>query len=522
MMINLEKQHATLYRLGVWYSVYRLIIAFSLLLIFLLTFSQMKENYEHQSLYFFTLIVYCLLGLLQLVTLQIFPTGLSQQLILLNTVDIICFTSLNFAIGTPNLHISLLFVVTIFMASLLLSQRQALVLTLCSIIAVLYLHFLGSWLAFTDLRNIGNSVLLAFLFFVMYLAAQFSVQRFRLLENLNIEQSQELIRLQNINRYILEQIDMGYLVLNEQQDVVLSNPAAHALFGIPSMLIFKQTPLRTLQPELYAYLQQRQLHQGERFVFEMPSTRNSILIRVQKLNLPQSTLTLLIMQDAQRLNQHVQQLKLAALGQLSASIAHEIRNPLASIVQANSLIVDADAEQTQMLHQMIQRQSQRIDQIIHSTLNMAHNQATLPIDIHLNHFLPRLITEDLYEFRHQVRIDLRNDIHISFDEAQLRQVLINLIQNALRHNSPEYDYIQIYGYVLDDDAYIDVVDFGQGVPENQVKQLFSPFFTTEVKGTGLGLYLSHSFCEANQAKLTYSKLQNGTCFRIECSVIQAQ
>ncbi|MEB3766935.1 sensor histidine kinase [Acinetobacter sp. MD2] len=518
MPFHFEKQQSTLYRLGVWYSVYRVIIASSLLLLFFLTYAQLKENYEHQGLYFFTLVVYCCLGLLQLVTFQLFPTALSRQLILLSGIDVLCFTSLNFAIGTPNLHISLLFVITIFMASLLLSKRQALALTLCSIIAVLYLQFVGTWLAFSDLSNIGNSALLAFLFFVVYLTAQFTVQRFQLLENLNFVQSQELLRLQNINRYILEQIDMGYLVLNEKQEVVLSNPAAQLLLDMPNT--FRQTPLQRLHPELSLYLEQHQTQQGERFVFE--AIRSSILIRVQKLYLPQSVLTLLIMQDAQRMNQQVQQLKLAALGQLSASIAHEIRNPLASIVQANSLLLDADAEQVQFLQQMIQRQSTRIDHIIHSTLSMAHNQATLPVDIHLNQFLTLLIAEDLTMHQQQIQLHISQNIHLSFDEAQLRQVLINLIQNALRHNAATAEYIEIHAYIQADTVLIDVIDFGQGVPENQLQQLFSPFFTTEVKGTGLGLYLSHSFCEANQAKLTYSKLQHGTCFRLECTAIQTQ
>ncbi|MEB3753313.1 sensor histidine kinase [Acinetobacter sp. MD2(2019)] len=513
-----QQSPLTHYRLGIWYGIYRLVIAFSLLLIFFLTYERIRDSYEYQDLYFFTLVFYCLFGIVQLVTLQLFQTQITRQLILFCAVDILCFTSLNFAIGFPSLHISLLFVITIFMASLLLSQRQCLALTLCSTIAVVYSQFFGTWFKFTDLSNIGNSALLAFLFLVVHFISQLTVQRFRLLEHLNSEQSQELLRLQNINRYILEQIDMGYLVLNEQQEVVLSNPAAQQLLGIPST--FKQLPLQDLHPQFADYLQQIHAQQGERFVFD--SSKNSVLIRVQKLKLPQSILTLLIMQDAQRLNQHVQQLKLAALGQLSASIAHEIRNPLASIVQANSLIVEADAEQTNMLHHMIQRQAQRIDHIIHSTLNMAHHQATLPISIHLNDFLPRLIKEDLPLFQAQIKVHLQDEIQLSFDEAQLRQVLINLIQNALRHNAPDREYIEIFAYLQHDLVYIDIIDFGQGVPEQQLSQLFSPFFTTEVKGTGLGLYLSHSFCEANQAKLSYSKLQDGTCFRIECIAIQIQ
>ncbi|WP_111895038.1 sensor histidine kinase [Acinetobacter sp. MB5] len=512
----------TLYRLGMWYGVYRLIISFSLMLIFFLTFHLSTSSYEHIGIYFFTLLIYSFLGTLQLLALKLFPVALSRQLLLISLIDVGCYSSLTFALGGPNLHIGLLFVITIFIANLLLSRSQALGIVLISIIAVFYLQLFGSWFATSNLSRIGNSVLLAFLFFVVYLTGQFAVQRFRLLEHISITQSLELLQLQNINRYILEQIDMGYLAIDENKQVVLSNPAAYTLLGIPTLMVFRPAPLQDIQPDLYQYLEQNSANQGERFIFETMQSRYSIHIRVQKLELPQQTLTLFVMQDAQKINQHVQQLKLAALGQLSASIAHEIRNPLSSIVQANCLLSDANTEQQQLLTAMIQKQTQRINHIIQSTLNMAHNQATLPIDIQLKHFLPQLIIEDLYEVHSQILLEIRDDVFISFDEGQLRQVLTNLIRNALRHNAPDQPQIHVYAYQQDDYAFMDVIDFGTGIATNRVHNLFSPFFTTEIDGTGLGLYLSRSFCEANQAKLSYIKLQDGTCFRIECPAIQIE
>ncbi|MHA3060414.1 sensor histidine kinase [Acinetobacter sp. ANC 4636] len=519
----LSSNPSTLYRLGVWYGVYRLIISFSLIIIFFLTFQQFKSDYQHLGVYLFTLLAYSFLGTLQLLALKLFPIALPRQLLLISLIDVGCFSSLTFAMGGPTLHIGLLFVITIFVTNLLISRSQAFSITLLSVISVLYLQLFGSWFMTSDLSKIGNSTLLAFLFFVVYLTGQFAVQRFQLLENISISQSLELLQLQNINRYILEQIDMGYLAIDEKMQVVLSNPAAYTLLGIPALMVFRSAPLQEIQPDLYQYLQLNSAKQGERFIFEtMQSRYSSIHIRVQKLELPQQTLTLFVMQDAQKINQQVQQLKLAALGQLSASIAHEIRNPLASIVQANNLLTDADSEQHSMLINMIQKQAQRIDHIIQSTLNMAHNQATLPIDIQLKQFLPQLVLEDLYEVHHKIIVEVRDAVLISFDEAQLRQVLINLIRNALRHTAPEKPQIYVYAYQQDGYAFIDVVDFGEGITADKVHSLFHPFFTTQIDGTGLGLYLSRSFCEANQAKLSYVKLQDGTCFRIECPAIQIQ
>lgn len=122
-------------------------------------------------------------------------TRIPQQLTLLFTVDVIALSLLTFALDGPNLHVSLLFVITIFAASLLLDAKKALIITLIAVISVIYQIFLGSIFDFSSLNNIGNSALLAFLFFVVYGSAQIVVRRFQLLENLNFSQSLELNRL---------------------------------------------------------------------------------------------------------------------------------------------------------------------------------------------------------------------------------------------------------------------------------------------------------------------------------------
>lgn len=509
------------YRLGFWYATYRLIIASSLLLIFVLTSNSFNFSSLHHQLYFLTLLSYSGFSILQVLCFRFFPIALNQQILFLCVIDILAFSLLTFSVGGPNLHIGLLFVITLFIANLLIEHRAALILTLTSVITVVYLQFFGSWLDFANLNNISNSLLLAFLFFAVYITAQFAVQRFKFLEKINTHQYLELMQLQDINRAILEQINMGYLVLDEQLNIVLSNPATYHLLEMPITFVFRKTALQELQEDLFNYLTIQKPKHGERFIFESPQSSFHVHIQIQKINVAAQKLTLLIMQDAQKINQHVQQLKLAALGQLSASIAHEIRNPLASIVQANSLFLDSEPSQQQMLNQIITKQSNRIDNIIKSTLNMAHSQATQPIEIELHYFLEQLIQENFSNQIHNINVKTNQAIYIAFDESQFRQVLINLIQNALQHNTAS-EPIEIYIYTQDDNACIDIIDFGIGIDEKNLPDLFAPFFTTKINGTGLGLYLSRSFCEANQAKLNYIKLQNATCFRIECTYIQAK
>lgn len=510
------------YHLGLWYSAYRFIISACLLLVFLLTYPQLSSDYEYPRLYLYVLTTYLFFTSIQFLSLGRFKVRIADQLLMLFVVDVIALSLLTLAIDGPNLHLSLLFVITIFAASLLLDAKKALVITLVAVICVVYQLFLGSILEFTSLKNLTNSAILAFLFFVVYGSGQIAVKRFQILENLNFSQSLELHRLQNINRYILEQIDTGYLVLDENCHVVLSNPAACHLLGMPTSYQQDKYPLYTAQPDLFELLKFEELKSGEKFQFKSQQSRYHIQVLVQKLVVPHQLLTLLVLQDAQRLNQQVQQLKLAALGQLSASIAHEIRNPLAAIVHANDLLPHSEAEQQQMLSNMISRQAVRIDRIIQDTLNMVRNKETHPTVLDLAQFIPRLIQEDLADVQTKIRLNIEAETNIAFDEAQLRQILINLIRNALRHNAPEFPYIELNVQIQQQKVQIDVQDFGTGVSIQDQAQLFQPFFSTEITGTGLGLYLAHSFCEANQAQLSYVEQKQGACFRVSCQQVFIQ
>ncbi|MEB5930026.1 two-component system sensor histidine kinase NtrB [Acinetobacter schindleri] len=507
------------YLLGTWYAAYRLIISTGLLLIFVLTYPAHTSDLEYPKLYHYVLSSFIAIALIQLFVLKYFKKFVQQQLTGIFIVDVCALSLLTLATNGTNLQLSMLFVITIFAASILLNAQKALVITLIAVISVIYQHFITSLLTLSSLGNIGNSAILAFMFFVVYGIGQIAVRRFQILENVNFSQSMELYRLQNINRYILEQIETGYLVLDENCHVVLSNPAACHLLGIQQMYAHDTFPLYQSQPDLFELIRFEDLENGERFQFESQQSRFNIHVQVQKLIVPHQTLMLLVLQDARKLNQQVQQLKLAALGQLSASIAHEIRNPLAAIVQANDLLPGCEQDQQQVLHGMISKQATRINRIIEDTLNMVKNKETHPVSIQLNEFIPQCIHEDLADIADQIKLNIDMRLDIQFDEAQLRQVLVNLLRNAVRHNDPAVGYVELKVHPYEHKVWIDVRDFGQGVAPADQSLLFKPFFSTSINGTGLGLYLSHSFCEANQAQLNYIQQEQGACFRISCQRI---
>ncbi|AXQ20938.1 PAS domain-containing protein [Acinetobacter wuhouensis] len=512
--------YQTIYRLGSLYSVYRVVIAFCLIVIFLISLENQQTHYLYPSLYFYSIAAFTVISALQMMLLRFFPHGISKQFIGFFIIDVPFLSLLVFALSGPNLSISILFVITIFSANFLLSKNQALFITLISVIAIIYQQFLGSFFDFSNLNNISNSALLAFLFFIVYGIGQIAIKRFQVLESLNTYQSLELFKLQNINRYILEQIEVGYVVIDDKFKIVVSNPAACQLLGISPLYAYEQYYLSEFQSDLYEILKDAMIRDEERFQFESHQSTYTVDIRIQKLVVPHQALTLLVLEDAQRINQKVQQLKLASLGQLSASIAHEIRNPLAAIVQANELYLGSDPEQQTLLHQMISKQAVRINAIIKDTLDMAKNKKVDARRINLSEFIHDLLASDLNDAQEKIKVEIEAETRVYFDDLQLRQVLINLIRNALRHNDEHAEFILIQAYHTQSHVCIDVIDYGNGVTEQNISKLFTPFYSTEITGTGLGLYLSQTICEANQAKLMYiEQKQQGACFRIECPLI---
>lgn len=516
MYSNYSNSEHNRYRLGLWYGTYRLIIALCLFFVFFLTYQNLQHDYGHPLLYLSSVSIYIFLSLAQLVFYKFYSFHIVRQITLFFAIDVILFSALTFASDGPSLHISLLFVIAIFAASLLLEAKKALFITLVAVISVVYQQFLSGLFSLTSLNNLSISALLAILFIVVYIIGQLTIRRFQVLENWSFTQSLEINKLQNINRYILEQIETGYLVLDENCHIALSNPAARELLGISPLYAIDPFPLYKAQPDLFEILKFDQLKDGEKFEFDSQQSRSHIHVKVQKLIVPHQTLTLLVLQDSKRINQHAQQLKLASLGQLSASIAHEIRNPLATIVQANNLLEGSDDLQQKQLIKMVNKQAQRIDKIIHDTLSMVKNNETHTSTIHLNTFIPAFIQDNLLDIADKIQANIEASSFINFDESQIQQVLINLIRNAIRHNNKDRSHIELNIYSHESYIRLDVIDFGEGISHENIRSLFQPFFSTEITGTGLGLYLSHSFCEANQAKLSYVEKQCGACFRIEC------
>ena len=223
-----------------------------------------------------------------------------------------------------------------------------------------------------------------------------------------------------------------------------------------------------------------------------------------------------LLEDLKRIEDQAQQLKLASMGRLSASIAHEIRNPLSAIRHAGALLGEqAGTAAQKRLADIIEKNTMRIDRIVEDVLSMARRGALSDV-LDLRHFMAQFMPEFMANVKAGgavvagrdggERIALRHDSHapITFDPNHLRQILVNLLSNGLRHASErEGAVLLLWTQSATGVLQLWVLDDGPGIPEDRREHLFEPFFTTETRGTGLGLHLTQELCTANGATIRY-------------------
>ena len=230
-----------------------------------------------------------------------------------------------------------------------------------------------------------------------------------------------------------------------------------------------------------------------------------------------------------KLEKERQHEKLIAMGHLSSSIAHEIRNPLGAISHAGQLLAESEHLQDEdgRLAEIINTQSRRVNRIIQTTLELGRPSNAQRIDLNLHEWLSDLIDEIRQE--HGVSgdsIELNGDqnMNASFDPEQMRQVVYNLLQNGLQHANPGKQPLVslIIGVDEAGNPQLQVHDSGPGIPEPIRERIFEPFFTTSNKGSGLGLYVARQICTSNGGSLVYLN-DEGTCyFAVSLSPVDQQ
>ena len=376
------------------------------------------------------------------------------------------------------------------------------------------------------LSNMSGAGLLGLILFGTTIAASTVAQRARRSEALAAQVGSDFASLSQLNDRIIDNMATGVLVVDADQRVRLLNAAAQRLLGTGPLA--EGSSLVEQVPELAAALQGWQRHPGrEAEPVALWSSAAEVAPRFMSLGGGPAAQVLILLDDAVRLREQAQQMKLAALGRLSASIAHEIRNPLSAIHHAGQLLAESPRQdpEEQRLLDMIQRHTTRIDKIVSDVLNLSRREAAAPSMIVLRAFLERTVAT--YREGHPKRachIDLEGvqaDLTVRFDPNHLQQILLNLWDNSFEHGAAGAGGREAVRITLSSGhqaalghSFLDLQDNGGGIAAEMRDRVFEPFFTTAHKGTGLGLYLAREMCEYNQARLLLLHSEPGVCFRL--------
>ncbi len=424
-------------------------------------------------------------------------------------LDIVLITVLAFASGGVTGGFGLLLIVSVAAGGVVLSGRMTLFFAALATIASLVEHTVSRVFYQYSTGSLAQLGLLGLGLFSTGLVLYFVAYRIRSTEALADSRAEDLVTLAHLNELVVARLETGVLVIAEDGAIELANDKAQQMFGgtnrAPKHLNDLPAPLRAEYDEWQAD------RQAEARPFRIDGGPYLAARFIATGEHPAAD-TAVFLEDLSQAEQHAQQLKLAALGRLTAAIAHEIRNPLGAISHAGQLMNESPdlAPPDRRLVRIVTEQSNRINQIIKGILQLGRPGTATPVLVQLDTWLVefRRSFAELNRLPPEV-IEIREPaIQVCADPDQLHQVLTNLCHNALRH-SPHFNgeaLIRLQpGWIeADEIGYLDVVDRGSGIPPENRDKIFEPFFTTaQGKGTGLGLYLSRELCENNHGRLDY-------------------
>jgi two-component system sensor histidine kinase PilS (NtrC family) len=332
----------------------------------------------------------------------------------------------------------------------------------------------------------------------------------------------ELANLAEINELVIRRMRTGVLVVDGSHRIRLANEAAWALLGNPSP---NRRDLSDVAPALHHSLWQWRQGKGEvPKAMTLAEDGVEVLPRFVALSLT-DTVLLIFLEDSRIYSSRAEELTLATLGRLSASIAHEIRNPLAAISYSAQLLEESQGlpDTDRRLLEIIHSQCQRMNGIVQNILGLARRERSQAESIELTTFTRRFVDE--YRTNHPLESDVLQAVNTGrpvvamVDPQHLHQVMTVLTQNALTYGRDPGQPAQVTVAVRTDGPHgpplVEIIDRGPGIPPKVAEQVFAPFFTTSEHGTGLGLYIARQLCEANQCTLAFEPVPGGgSCFRI--------
>ena len=500
-------------------NMYRLALASLLLALVWLFGDNQILGQRNLPLFYQAAISYLVFALLALPFIKLYRVPFNIQLGLHVSADVFCITILSYASGGISSNLAVLLLVSLAAAGFIARGRITLFFAALAAIAILLEH------SYSILANDGSTAqfmqvgLLSTAYFAVAFAAH-KLSKFAIAsEKLAALRGVDISYLAEANRLAIQDMPDGVLLVDERGVIRQSNPGAERLLGYVFSTTNRET-LNACSPLLDAlYGVWRQTRRNRDEVLHLPAIHSSVRVRFLPVQREGFGGAVVVLEDMQRVQAQLQQVKLAALGRLTANIAHEVRNPLSSISYAAELLQEGEQVEGQArLFNIILDNAFRLNSIVLDVLQLNRRDSVHKAAFSLAEQLPVFI-ENL---QHTdgftaaiVEIKVAGKCVVQFDRGHFDQVLWNLCRNAIRFCQRQPGSVKLSARCTEDGrTEIEICNDGATIAIDLVQRLFEPFFTTSVGGTGLGLYIVRELCEANGAKLEYKPKDNVTCFRI--------
>ncbi|MGI9237114.1 MAG: sensor histidine kinase [Woeseiaceae bacterium] len=443
-------------------------------------------------------------------------------------VDIIAVIILTHASGGISSGLGGLLIVFIGAASLVLPYQYPPILAAIATFAILGEQALLQFGANQTPTNFPAAGILSAVIFAMALAAQPLARRIQASEALARKFGIDLQNISELNEYIVQHLRESIVVIDGDDTVRLINSSATQLLGANESLSGRPLHAASRDLETYIKLWRADTSQSSHPEFTLVSDDASVRITAHMAPLgkvgQRDGPVLIFLEDVSIMNARVQQSKLASLGRLSASIAHEIRNPVGAMSHAAQLLKESPGltDDDKRLSEIIQTHSGRVSHIIDNVLQLSRRESSRPLRFGLKSWLEDFAGEFVRTLELQegeLTIETTPaDLEVRMDPGHLRQVLWNLCDNAVKYASETGGIlVEIRAGRMQNQGrpFLEVLDCGLGVDPDTAEKIFEPFFTARSGGTGLGLYISRELCELNRATLLYlDRPGGGSIFRI--------
>ena len=472
--------------------------------------------YEYSRLHVPVTAFYLVATVLAVMPLHRWRTHFNLQLSLHVAVDVVVLTILMDASGGLRSGFGALLLVSLAGAGLVGQGRLVLSYAALATLAVLGSEAYRALNGEMEPHLFVQAGLLSTGFFAVTTSARLLAKRVLANEELARQRGVALANQTLVSQRVIEEMQDGVLVVSQAGVVRQHNPRAEVMLGLRDVA---DGPLSDYSAALAAGFQAwRSGVVGEIEPFRVDTS--GLTLRARCVPTKSSERDVLVfLEDMGRVHERARQIKLAALGRLTANIAHEIRNPLSAISHAGELLAEERREETHdRLLRIVRDNTLRLERIVRDVLELGRRDRVHREAIDAQSFLVSFLDEFCSKERiagNVVGYDCSLRGAVCFDRSHLHQVLWNVIGNALRHSRRQAGSVMVELVSPEPGRFeLHVRDDGEGVEAELREQVFEPFFTTHSRGTGLGLYIARELCEANGARLELLDNSPGAHFRI--------